>query len=339
MQDIKETVSNFYGETVQKTEDLEYAACCIDDYDAALVENLTDEVRERRYGCGSPLPDLLAGQTVVDLGSGAGADCFMAAQLVGRDGRVIGIDMTDEQLEVARRNIEPHMSRFGFEQPNVEFEKGLIEDVPLPDDSADVVISNCVINLSDDKESVFAEIRRILREGGEFFISDIVADRRVPDHLKEDEQLWSECLSGAAYAEDLRRMMHSAGFRDVRTVESSPTGDVIEGIKFRSVILRGFNLDLEDRCEDYGQVAVYRGTVPGADEGFTFDDHHYFPAGEAVRVCRNTAVMLSESRLRDHFRVSEPLEHLGLFDCAPTIDETATTDPRSETTAETSSCC
>lgn len=343
MQDVKESVSTYYGETVQKTADLQFNACCVDDYDAALLENLTDEVLDRRYGCGSPIPDALDGQTVVDLGSGAGADCFIASQLVGPQGRVIGVDMTDDQLDVARRNIEPHMQNFGFEESNVEFRKGLIEDMPVEDGAADVVISNCVINLSGDKESVFREIWRVLDEGGEFYISDIVADRRVPEHLREDDLLWSECLTGAAYAEDLRRIMERAGFRDVRTVKSAPTGDVIEGIRFRSVVLRGFKLDLEDRCEDYGQVAVYRSTIDGCEDAFVLDDHHRFEAGRAMRVCRNSADMLSRTRLAEHFEVSPPLSHLGLFDCETPSDAPEDVQRRIETPADprepTGSCC
>lgn len=320
MQDVKESVSEYYGETIDKTDDLEASACCVADYDSTLLEDLSDEVLDRRYGCGSPIPALLEGQTVVDLGSGAGADCFIASQLVGPAGRVIGVDMTDEQLEIARSNIEPHMERFGYDEPNVEFVKGDIEDLPLEDGIADVVISNCVINLCEDKRAVFDEIARVLKPGGEFYISDIVADRRVPEHLQEDDKLWSECLTGAAYSEDLRRIMAEAGFPDVRTVESSPTGDVVEGIRFRSEILRGFKVDLEDRWEDYGQTAVYRGTIPDHERGFALDDHHFFRPGEAMRVCRNTARMLTETRFAEHFHVSEPLTHLGLFDCSEPAD-------------------
>ena len=322
MTDVHESVSTYYGETVQKTDDLDYAACCVSDYDEGLTANLTDEVLERRYGCGSPLPDGLAGRTVLDLGCGAGADCFMAAQLAGPEGRVIGLDMTDEQLAVARRNIDPHMDNFGFDEPTTEFIEGRIEEIPLEEESVDVVISNCVINLSPDKQSVFAEIWRVLEPGGEFYISDIVADRRVPERLQRDEKLWSECLTGALYTEDLRRVEARAGFADTRVVDARKTGDTIEGIHFTSQVRRGFKLDLEDRCEDYGQVAVYRGTLPGHSRSWALDEGHYFPAGEPVRVCKNTADMLTESRFAAHFQVSEPLSHLGLFEeCANVPEE------------------
>lgn len=321
MQDLKKAVSDYYGKTVQKTEDLAYDACCTTDYDPKLTARLTDEVLDRRYGCGSPVPELLEGRTVVDLGCGAGADCFIAAQLVGPNGRVIGVDMTDEQLEVARRNVSPHMDSFGFVEPNVEFRKGFIEDIPVEDDSADVVISNCVINLSDDKQRVFEEIYRVLKPGGEFYIADIVADRRVPGHLQDDELLWNECLTGAAYAEDLRRMMARAGFADVRVVKSRRLSDVIEGIRFDSRTLRGFKVELEDRCEDFGQVAVYRGTIEGHERRFALDFGHDFTAGEAMRVCKNTADIIGASRFSAHFDVSAPLRHMGIFDCSPSATQ------------------
>lgn len=334
MQDIKESVSRFYGQDVQKTQDLEYSACCTTDYDSSLISNLTDEVLDKRYGCGSPIPESLEGATVLDLGCGAGADCFIASQLVGQSGRVIGIDMTDEQLEVAERNIAPHMEAFGFSEPNIEFRKGFIEEIPAEDSSVDVVISNCVINLSDDKEKVFDEIWRVLEPGGEFYIADIVADRRVPAHLQDDELLWSECLTGAAYIEDLRRMMGASGFLDVRAVKSRRLAEVIEGIRFYSRTLRGFKIPtLEDRCEDFGQVAIYRGTIEGHQKTFTFDQTHVFEAGVATRVCKNSADMLSQSRFARHFDVSAPVRHLGLFDCAPIVVEREVEEPAA------GSCC
>lgn len=338
MSDLQSSVRDYYENEVQKTDDLEFDACCTTDYDPALTANLTDAVLDKRYGCGSPIPSLLEGRTVVDLGCGAGADCFIASQLVGPEGRVIGVDMSEEQLAVARENVDAHMEAFGYDESNVEFLHGEIEDVPVDSGVADVVISNCVINLSPDKPAVYDEIWRVLKPGGEFYVSDVVADRRVPEHLKDDEQLWSECLSGALYEEDLRRVEQSAGFSDTRVVRSQPTGDVVEGVRFMSQVRRGFKLDLEDRCEDYGQVAVYNGTIEG-EPSFELDDHHLFPAGEPVRVCQNTATMLSETRLAAHFEVSEPLRHLGPFECADDAStSTDSVDSPSEDT-DTGSCC
>ncbi|MBH25513.1 MAG: methyltransferase type 11 [Myxococcales bacterium] len=313
---VNEFVSEYYGKKVTRTEDLEFDACCVADYDLSLLGPITAEVKEKRYGCGSPIPQLLEGLTVLDLGSGAGIDCFIAAQLVGPQGRVIGVDMTAEQLEIARRNVAPIMENIGFDEPNVEFLEGRIEEIPVESGTVDVVISNCVINLSDNKERVFSEIRRVLKPGGEFYISDIVADRRIPARLQEDTTLWSECLSGAAYNGDLTRIMRRAGFEDVRAVSRRPLSTVIEGIRFEAVNLRGFKMELEDACEDYGQVAIYRGTIDGYEDAFTLDLGHVFVSGQAVRVCKNTADMLSQSRYASHFTVSPELHHVGLFpDC------------------------
>ena len=315
--DVREQVSTFYGKTVERTEDLVFDACCVADYDATLLAAIPEEVKTRRYGCGSPIPAALAGRRVLDLGSGAGVDCFIAAQLVGPQGSVIGLDMTAEQLEIARRNVDPVMKSLGYSTPNVRFVEGAIESIPLEDASVDVVISNCVINLSLHKDRVFQEIRRVLVPGGEFTIADIVADRRIPKRLAQDARMYSECLTGAAYIGDLHRTMRAAGFNDVRTVKSRRLNDVIHGIRFDSVILRGFNLPLEDACEDYGQVAVYRGTLPDQPEAFSLDAGHRFVAGTALRVCKNTADMLTGSRYADHFEVTPPMSHLGLFDCGP----------------------
>jgi ubiquinone/menaquinone biosynthesis C-methylase UbiE len=320
---MAEFVSEFYGKEVQKTEDLIYSACCVTDYDLALLGPITEEVKSRRYGCGSPIPPELEGRTVLDLGCGAGIDCFIAAQLVGPTGKSIGVDMTQEQLDIARRNVAPIMANLGFERSNVEFLHGKIEEIPVASGSVDVVISNCVINLSENKEQVFKEIWRVLKPGGEFYIADIVADRRVPGHLKDDKRLYSECLTGAAYMGDLTRLMRRAGFEDVRMLKERALAEVIEGIHFASVILRGFKVELEDQCEDYGQVAVYLGTVPGKAAEFELDQGHKFEAGKAMRVCKNTADMLKQSRYAKHFVVSAEIFHMGLFDCSPPKAEAA----------------
>jgi len=310
-------VSEFYGKTVEKTADLQFDACCVAEYDLELLRPITAEVKERRYGCGSPLPDVAEGLTVLDLGCGAGIDVFLAAQLVGPKGRVIGVDMTPEQLDIARRNVEPIMKNLGFARSNVELHEARIEEIPVESGSVDVVISNCVINLSEHKQRVFEEIHRVLKPGGEFLIADITADRRIPARLAKDARLYSECLTGAAYGGDLRRIMQRAGFEDVRSVKRRRLGDVIEGIRFDSVLLRGFKIGLEDACEDYGQVAVYRGTIPRHADQWVLDLGHVFSAGSAVRVCKNTADMLVQSRYGAHFDVSPEMYHMGLFDCAP----------------------
>lgn len=329
---IRQTVQDYYGKILQSSRDLQTGACCSAD---AMPENLRDilrelhpEVTEKFYGCGSPIPPALKGMTVLDLGSGSGRDCFVLSKLVGAEGRAIGVDMTEEQLEIARRHVDFHAERFGYREPNVRFLQGYIEDLAslgLADDSIDVVVSNCVINLSPDKRQVFKEIFRVLKPGGELYFSDVFADRRVPEDLTRDPVLLGECLGGALYIEDFRRLLASLGCPDYRVTArsrialNSPDIERKAGmIGFYSYTVRAFKLDLEDRCEDFGQVAYYLGTVPEHPHVFELDDRHRFETGRPHPVCGNTAAMLLQTRYAPHFRVTgDTSVHYGLFDCGP----------------------
>jgi arsenite methyltransferase len=174
-------------------------------------------------GCGNPLAiaSLRPGQTVLDLGSGAGFDCFLAAKEVGPSGRVIGVDMTPEMIEKAWRNA-------GSEKyENVEFRMGEIENLPVADASVDVIISNCVINLSPDKRSVIRETFRVLKPGGRLAISDIVATRQLPEEVRHDLALYSGCMAGATPIDDLREFLSDAGFRNVKIDEKAGSREFI----------------------------------------------------------------------------------------------------------------
>ncbi|RMF71725.1 MAG: methyltransferase domain-containing protein [Alphaproteobacteria bacterium] len=340
-QDRRELVQEYYGKTLQTSADLKTSACCPTDamprYLQALLAHVHEEVQARFYGCGSPIPPLLEGCTVVDLGCGAGRDSYLLAQLVGPDGRVIGIDMTDSQLQVANHYVAWHMDRFGYATPNVRFVKGLIEDLAaagIADDSVDVVVSNCVINLSADKRAVFSEIFRVLKPGGELYFADIFAGRRLPESLAKDPVLVGECLGGALYLEDFRRLLAELGCADYRVVNARPVtiedpelAERLGPIPFFSMTIRAFKLPLEDRCEDYGQVARYHGSIPHHPHAFMLDDHHLFETGRAVPVCGNTAAMLAETRYAPHFTViGDRSRHYGLFPCreadrSPSADE------------------
>ncbi len=339
-------VRDYYGSVLKSTADLKTSACCAAQRPppdvAAILELIHPEVLERFYGCGTPLPPALDGATVLDLGCGSGRDCYVLSSHVGPKGRVIGLDMTPEQLEVARRHRAHHAAAFGHGESNVEFVDGYIEDLSgagIADASVDVVVSNCVLNLSPDKPRVFAEIWRVLRPGGELYFSDVFADRRVPTELANDPILLGECLGGALYVEDLRRQLAAVGCADARTCSTTPIS--IEDpqiaaraghISFTSRTVRAFKLDLEDRCEDYGQVAVYRGTLAGQPHAFALDDHHRFEKGHPALVCANTAAMLSATRYAPHFQVHGARSvHHGLFDCVATV---AAPPP-----GPTSSCC
>ena len=326
----RSTVKEYYGKVLKTNKDLQTSACCtleaMPEHLQPLLRQIHPEVQETFYGCGSPVPADLAGCTVLDLGCGSGRDAYLLSQLVGATGRVVGVDMTDEQLDIARRHEDLHASRFGFERSNVEFHCGYIEDLAalgIADASMDVVVSNCVINLSPDKEAVFREILRVLKPGGELCFSDVFVDRRIPADLAGDPLLLGECLGGAMYAEDFRRLLARLGCYDARTISTRPLDLESPEIRqkagmlnFSSVGVRAYKLDLEDCCEDYGQVASYLGSIPEATHAFDLDLHHNFPAGKPVLVCGNTADILSRTRYARHFRVSgNKGTHFGLFDC------------------------
>ncbi len=323
-----ESVQDYYGRILQSSTDLKTSACCLTEALPARVldalKNVHEDVKNRFYGCGSPIPPALAGLKALDLGCGSGRDCYVLAQLVGAEGQVTGLDMTEAQLEVARGTQAWHAERFGY--ANTRFVQGYIEQLDGIDDaSLDLVVSNCVINLSPDKERVFREIFRVLKPGGELYFADVFSDRRIPAALAADPVMLGECLGGALYEEDFRRLMLRVGCADVRIVTSRPlliNNPELEhhagNIRFYSRTVRAFKLDLEDRCEDYGQVAIYLGTLPEAPHAFDLDNHHHFVSGKPMLVCGNTADMLGGSRYAAHFRVlGEKAQHFGLFDCAP----------------------
>ncbi len=333
MDDLPEQdpVARYYGEKIRTAADLQTGVCtCREPLPAAhraILATIDAEILDRFYGCGSPIPPAIEGATVLDLGCGCGRDVFLLSKLVGPNGRVIGVDLLQSQLDIAERHREDQARRFGHPRSNVEFRRGRIEDlgaIGIADGSVDVVVSNCVINLSRDKDAIFREVRRVLKPGGEFLFADVFADRRLPAEMRRDAVLIGECLGGALYTEDFRRAMEKAGFADHRVVSTtrSEIGDQdiaerIGNIVFSSDTVRAFKLDdLEDRCEDYGQVAIYLGTIPDHPNGFALDDHHRFETGRPMLVCGNTAAMVSQTRYASHFRlIGDRTVHFGAFDC------------------------
>ena len=329
MGDIIENVKEYYGKQLQSKNDLKSGACCCADKPPAAIKDIlpliADEIKDRFYGCGSPLPPLLEGMTVLDLGCGTGRDIYIASKLTGESGRAIGVDMTTEQIQIAMKYQEEQRKRFGFKTSNVRFSQGYIEDLKsldIEDNSVDVVISNCVINLSPSKKKVFAEIYRVLKPGGELFFSDVFADRRLPESLATDPVLRGECLGGALYTEDFRRLMAACGWADFRytsirtlNLDSDEIEDKIGFATFSSRTVRAFKLDdLEDICEDYGQTATYDGSIPGYPHFFDLDDHHRFFTGKPMLVCGNTASMVSKTRYGKAFKVTgDRSVHYGAF--------------------------
>ena len=327
----QEGLKHYYGTILQNSNDLQTSACCtteaISPRVRAALANIDDEILQRFYGCGSPLPPLLEGCTVLDLGCGSGRDVYLAAQWVGPTGQVIGVDMTTEQMAVAKRHLASQMSRFGYQRSNVVFHQGYMEDLAalgIGDASVDVVISNCVINLSPDKHAVFKEIFRVLKPGGELYFADVFAGRRLPTALLGDPVLLGECLAGALYREDFRRLLRDLGCADHRVTASrrltlnNPEVEAKVGmVDFYSMTVRAFKLHgLEEICEDYGQVAIYRGGIPDWPHFFDLDDHHRFFTNKPALVCGNTASMLQETRYRSHFTIQgDRSVHYGPFDC------------------------
>ena len=331
----RKDVQEYYGRVLKTKEDLKTSACCSSEsmppHIREIMSQLDDEILSKFYGCGSPIPSALEGCTVLDLGCGTGRDVFIISKLVGENGRVIGVDMTDEQLEVANRHRDSMAKTFGFHKSNVEFKKGYIEDLDelgIASDSIDVVVSNCVVNLSFNKEKLLSEIFRVLKPGGELYFSDVFTSRRIPAELKDDPILIGECISGAFYIEDFRRAMATAGCPDVRIVSSREIEvhdpeikNKIGMTRLYSQTVRAFKLEtLEDRCEDFGQHATYLGTIPESQHCFSLDDHHCLETGRAMLVCGNSAAMLGETRFAKHFRVEgDHAVHFGLFDCSPAV--------------------
>ena len=325
-------VRSYYGETLQSSGDLRTTACCsvdaMPEHLRTIARQLHPEVSARFYGCGSPLPAALDGMTVLDLGCGSGRDAYLLSKLVGEHGQVIGVDMTAQQLDVAERHPVYHAQAFGYARSNVTFHLGDLANLAalgITDASIDVVVSNCVLNLVPDQRRAFAEILRVLKPGGELYFSDVFSDRRLPRDLLADPVLLGECLAGALYVEDFRRILDDLGVADARMSARSLialTDAAIEQrigfARFESITWRVFKLPLEDRCEDYGEIATYLGTMSGYPHRFALDDHHLFESGKPMRVCGNSADMLVRTRYAAHFRVDgDQQRHFGLFDCAP----------------------
>jgi SAM-dependent methyltransferase len=353
--------------------------CCPVDYDPRYLAAIPAEVLERDYGCGDPSRHLRPGETVLDLGSGTGKICFIAAQVVGPAGRVIGVDMTDEMLAVARRNAPVLAERLGY--ANVEFRRGRIQDLALDidrldevlarepvtsadgllraaaraeelrrahplvaDGEVDVVVSNCVLNLVDgaDKPRLFREIYRVLAKGGRAVISDIVGDEPVPVELQQDPELWSGCISGALTETGFLEAFEAAGFHGVRILErQSEPWRTVAGIEFRSLTVEAFK-GKEGPCFERNQAVIYKGPFREVLD----DDGHRMRRGERYAVCDKTFNLYQQEPYRGLFEIVEPLAQVPLqtaqpFDCS----RTALRHPRESkgmdyrATTEATACC
>ncbi len=357
----------------------EAALCCPVDYDPQFLKAIPAEVIEKDYGCGDPSKHLHPGETVLDLGSGTGKICFIASQVVGPTGRVIGVDMTDDMLEVARRNAPIVAENIGH--ANVEFRKGRIQDLALDleildrelarnpissansylaadalaadlrvkhplvaSDSIDAVVSNCVLNLVENhlKRQLFEEIFRVLKVGGRAVISDIVSDEEIPSHLQDDPHLWSGCISGAYTEEGFLKAFADAGFHGIEILKRDETPwQTVEGIEFRSVTIQAWK-GKQGPCFERNQAVIYNGPFLKV----LVDDGHAMERGKRYAVCDKTYNLYKKAPYSGYFSFIDPLTDIPLADAAPfDCNRTAVRHPQEtkgrdyHVTTAASNCC
>ncbi len=297
----REDVKSFYADAAEIPQP---GLCCPTAYSGADTGHIPDEVLDVSYGCGSPvtISGLAEGETMLDLGAGAGIDCFIASKVTGPKGRVIGIDMTDEMLEKAEKNKTEVSKRLGY--GNVVFKKGFLENIPVERESVDLVTSNCVINLTANKAPVFKEIYRIIKNGGRFVISDIISEMPVPASMRDDSTLWGECISGALTTEEFISLAKEAGFYGITILTDSFYREA-GGINFYSITFRAHKLIKGERCLYLGHEATYIGPFKSVSD----DEGHEFPRGLAIEVCTDTARKLSLAPYREFFTITAPEGH------------------------------
>lgn len=336
--EVEDSVKQRYSAGAQAREE---ALCCPVDYDPTFLKVIPEEVLDRDYGCGDPSRHVREGEVVLDLGSGGGKIAFIAAQIVGASGHVIGIDMNDDMLALARQAQGEVAGAIGY--ANVEFRKGRIQDLELDlteveawlaahpvrglnslerfheevrrlrrerplvaSESVDVVVSNCVLNLvgQDEKAKLFEEIHRVLKRGGRAVISDIVSSREVPETLRRDPELWSGCISGAFQEEAFLAAFERAGFHGITLEKRDATPwREVDGIEFRSVTVIAHK-GKSGPCRDEGQALIYRGPF----RQITDDDGHVFDRGVPTAVCGKTFRLLTRAPYQDAFHRLEPVE-------------------------------
>jgi len=342
----------YYGEVLSSSEDLKTTACCTLDMIPKRVREtlpfIMDEIKDRYYGCGSPMPLILENQTMLDLGCGSGRDVYILSKLAGKNGFAYGIDMTENQINVAKKYQKDQTKRFEYDEPNTEFIHDYIENIDkhFGANTIDIVTSNCVINLLKDKRAILKKVYNILKQGGEFYFSDVYSNRRLPKHVREDKVLHGECLGGALYANDFVRFAIEAGFVEPRLVSTKEIEITDENIKklvgktkFYSLTYRLWKIDgLDSVCEDYGQFAIYKGGIEHSKDEFQLDHNHLFEINRPEHVCKNTADMLGKTRYKDYFEIIGNTDtHYGEFKGCETL--ATTYEKESATEIDLSSGC
>jgi arsenite methyltransferase len=348
---IEATVLARYGNAAREVEN---CLCLSVGYDQALLKVIPQEIVEKDYGCGDPSRYVHEGEIVLDLGSGSGKACYIVSQIVGARGKVIGIDFNPPMLELARKYQKSIGDKLGYH--NVKFRRGKVQDLKtdlelvdrylqrnpigsvadlahleefenkirreqplIADESVDVIVSNCVLNLvrPEDKKQLFAEMYRVLKRGGRVAISDIISDEPVPEHLSQDPNLWSACVSGAFREEEFLRAFEEAKFHGIRIEEfTSEPYQTIEGIEFRAITVTAYK-GKEGPCIERNQAVIYRGPWKQVID----DDGHTLERGARMAVCDKTFKLYSQPPYAGQFILVPPREEIavkdaGPFDCA-----------------------
>lgn len=324
--------------------------CCPTSYDPKYLEVIPQEILEKDYGCGDPSRYVQPGDTVLDLGSGAGKICFVAAQIVGAKGRVIGVDFNPEMLSLARKYQPEVAAALGYD--NVRFHRARIQDLALAldevdpylkanpvrssddlrrleefqtrlrkaapviaDDSVDVTISNCVLNLvrEADREQLFREMFRVLKRGGRVAISDVVSDEPVPEVMKQDAELWSGCIAGAFQEAAFLAAFERAGFHAITLDKYDPKPwKTIQGIEFRSVIVTA-RKGKQGPCLERNQAVIYKGPWRKVED----DDGHTLARGQRMAVCDKTYRILTSEPYASQVVPVPPLKEIPLRSAKP----------------------
>lgn len=315
---VKESVKDYYGKRLKTSDDLQTNACKLGDNRMApavksALKLIHDEVSSKFYGCGLVAPEALDGMHILDLGSGSGQDCFVLSKLVGENGHVTGVDMTKEQVDIANKYVDYHAKQFGYSKPNTEFKLGEMErlsDVGIQDNSVDIIISNCVVNLTADKKVVLKEAYRVLKDGGEVYFSDVYTDTNLSEEARNDEVLWGECVSGALHWTELVELSKAVGFHgpylvtarpfEVEPKLRRPLGDA----QFVSATYRLFKVP-QDSKTDASRV-TYKGSMEDNPNEFKFNVHNIFTKTPKI-VSAGVASVLRTSRFSKHLEF-HPLE-------------------------------
>jgi arsenite methyltransferase len=322
---VEAAVLQRYGDAAQE---VEQCLCLPVSYDKGLLEVIPREIIEKDYGCGDPSRYVRQGETVLDLGSGSGKACYILAQIVGQEGKIIGVEFRRGRIQDLRTNLElidlflqenpvrsvADLARLESFQHTVRAEQPLIAD-----ESIDVIVSNCVLNLvrPNDKKSLFPEMYRVLKHRGRVVISDIVSDEPVPEHLAKDPDLWSACVAGAFFEEEFLRAFEEAKFYGIHVEElRSEPYQTVEGIEFRSITVTAYK-GKEGPCDERNQAVVYRGPWKEVVD----DDGHTLERGARIAVCDKTFKLYSQPPYQDQFillapRQEVPLDKAGPFDCS-----------------------